>query len=118
MSLKQPFLEGGDDFFKSTKMDESGNLIKSKTKRGKRDGTGPFKDSYQVSQGKKGKRKAAGEICPTDEEREKMKGEKKPSEIKEKKEKKKDGEEEDEEGEEKEEKGAFGRDKMKGKIGY
>ena len=34
------------------------------TKRGKRDGTGPHKDSYQRRQGKTGKRRRAGEKCP------------------------------------------------------
>jgi len=34
------------------------------TKRGKRDGTGPYKGSYQRKRGKKGKRQQRGEKCP------------------------------------------------------
>lgn len=35
--------------------------------RGKRDGSGPYKDSYQRRSGRKvGKRRAAGEKCPRD----------------------------------------------------
>jgi len=33
--------------------------------RGKRDGTGPFKDSYQRQNEGVGKRQQAGEVCPT-----------------------------------------------------
>lgn len=36
----------------------------SKTTRGKRDGTGPYKDSYQKKTSKKGKRQQKGEKCP------------------------------------------------------
>ena len=32
--------------------------------RGKRDGTGPYKGSYERKSGGGGKRKAAGEPCP------------------------------------------------------
>ena len=36
-----------------------------KENRGKRDGTGPHKDSWQrTNKGKKGKRKERGEPCP------------------------------------------------------
>ena len=35
-----------------------------KTKRGKRNGTGPYKDSYQRRIKKLGKRRAAGKKCP------------------------------------------------------
>jgi len=34
------------------------------TKRGKRDGTGPHKDSWQKRNGGKGKRQSKGEKCP------------------------------------------------------
>lgn len=34
------------------------------TQRGKRDGTGPYKDSARKASGLKGRRKAAGETCP------------------------------------------------------
>jgi hypothetical protein len=34
--------------------------------RGKRTGTGPYKDSFQRQQGKIGKRKLAGEKCPAE----------------------------------------------------
>jgi len=34
------------------------------TKRGKRDGTGPYKGSYQRKRSKKGKRQQRGEKCP------------------------------------------------------
>jgi len=33
-------------------------------KRGKRDGTGPYKGSYERKSGGRGKRKDAGEKCP------------------------------------------------------
>jgi len=36
----------------------------SKTKRGKRDGTGPHKDSWQYQQKKRGSRQLAGVKCP------------------------------------------------------
>jgi len=36
----------------------------SRTKRGKRTGDGPYKDSYQRKTHKVGKRKARGEKCP------------------------------------------------------
>lgn len=36
----------------------------SKTTRGKRDGTGPYKDSYQRTKSTKGKRQERGEPCP------------------------------------------------------
>jgi hypothetical protein len=36
----------------------------SVNKRGQRDGSGPYKESYQKRQGKKGKRQLAGEKCP------------------------------------------------------
>lgn len=36
----------------------------SKTARGKRNGTGPYKDSYQRKSKRIGKRQAAGEKCP------------------------------------------------------
>lgn len=36
----------------------------SKTRRGKRDGTGPYKGSYQKKTSKVGRRKAAGQPCP------------------------------------------------------
>ena len=35
-----------------------------KKERGKRDGTGSYRDSYQKTQSKKGKRKERGEDCP------------------------------------------------------
>ena len=35
-----------------------------KTVRGKRDGTGPHKGSYQRKTAKKGKRRSAGQKCP------------------------------------------------------
>lgn len=35
--------------------------------RGKRDGTGPYKDSYQKKTSDAGKRKQAGETCPKEE---------------------------------------------------
>jgi len=35
--------------------------------RGKRDGTGSYKDSFQRSQSDEGKRKEAGEECPEEE---------------------------------------------------
>jgi hypothetical protein len=35
-----------------------------KTARGKRDGSGPFKDSFQARTSKIGRRKKAGEKCP------------------------------------------------------
>jgi len=38
----------------------------SKTKRGKRDGTGPYKDSAQDVYMGEGKRKQRGEPCPSD----------------------------------------------------
>jgi len=41
----------------------------SKTKRGERDGTGPHKDSAQRSVSKTGRRKAAGEKCPSETEK-------------------------------------------------
>jgi hypothetical protein len=37
----------------------------SKTQRGKRDGTGPFKGSYQEQNVGVGRRQQAGESCPT-----------------------------------------------------
>jgi len=40
-----------------------------KTKRGERDGTGPHKDSAQRSVSKTGRRKAAGEKCPSEIEK-------------------------------------------------
>lgn len=36
----------------------------SAKQRGKRDGTGPYKDSFQRKSKKGGKRKARGEKCP------------------------------------------------------
>lgn len=36
----------------------------AESERGKRDGTGPFKDSYRRTKGKKGRRAEAGEECP------------------------------------------------------
>ena len=36
----------------------------SRTARGKRDGTGPYKGSYQSRTVGKGKRQAAGKPCP------------------------------------------------------
>jgi len=36
----------------------------SRTIRGKRDGSGPFKDSLQRKKSKIGKRKKAGQKCP------------------------------------------------------
>lgn len=36
----------------------------AKTTRGKRDGTGPHKDSWQRKHKKKGKRQERGEPCP------------------------------------------------------
>jgi len=36
----------------------------SKTKRGKRDGTGPYKGSYRIKTSKTGRRKAGGQSCP------------------------------------------------------
>lgn len=36
----------------------------ARTKRGKRNGTGPYKESYQRKVSKKGKRKQRGEKCP------------------------------------------------------
>jgi len=37
----------------------------SRTIRGKRDGTGPYKDSYQRKRsGNRGKRKQSGQRCP------------------------------------------------------
>ena len=36
----------------------------SRTVRGKRDGTGPYKDSYRGSKGQRGRRQAAGKKCP------------------------------------------------------
>jgi len=71
--MKQAFLED-DDFFKSTRINEAGELVKAKNERGKRDGTGPYKDSFQKQNSPIGKRKAAGEECPEDK-REKMKDE-------------------------------------------
>jgi len=35
-----------------------------KKARGKRDGTGPYKDSYQRRSGRKGRRQERGEPCP------------------------------------------------------
>uniref|UniRef100_A0A6M3L6T1 Uncharacterized protein n=1 Tax=viral metagenome TaxID=1070528 RepID=A0A6M3L6T1_9ZZZZ len=35
-----------------------------KNARGKRDGTGPYKDSYQSTQSSVGKRQQAGQPCP------------------------------------------------------
>lgn len=40
------------------------NIEMAKTQRGKRDGTGPYKDSYRQKSGKVGRRKAAGVVCP------------------------------------------------------
>jgi len=39
-----------------------------KTERGKRDGTGPFKDSFQNKNKDKGKRKQDGEKCPNEKD--------------------------------------------------
>lgn len=40
-------------------------LSEGKTKRGVRDGTGPYKKSYQSKTGhKKGKRRSKGQSCP------------------------------------------------------
>ena len=36
----------------------------SRTIRGKRDGSGPYKDSYQSKKSKIGKRRKAGQKCP------------------------------------------------------
>ena len=36
----------------------------ARTKRGKRDGTGPYKDSHERRSGGRGKRRADGETCP------------------------------------------------------
>jgi len=36
----------------------------SKTARGKRDGTGPYKGSYQRKNSSVGRRRAAGQKCP------------------------------------------------------
>lgn len=36
----------------------------ARTKRGKRDGTGPYKDSWQRKNSGKGRREANGEKCP------------------------------------------------------
>jgi len=36
----------------------------SRTVRGNRDGTGPYKDSYQKRKGNKGKRQQSGQKCP------------------------------------------------------
>lgn len=36
----------------------------SRTARGKRDGTGPYKGSWQRKQGAKGKRQLGGKPCP------------------------------------------------------
>ena len=36
----------------------------SKSVRGKRDGSGPYKDSYQRKQSTKGKRQQSGQKCP------------------------------------------------------
>jgi len=60
-------------------------LEKGKEERGKRDGTGPHKDSAQASISNEGKRKEAGEKCPHDEEED--------DEGQEKKDKKKSGSE-------------------------
>lgn len=38
----------------------------SVNQRGKRDGMGPFKDSYQRKSGRIGKRKEMGEECPAE----------------------------------------------------
>jgi len=35
-----------------------------KTKKGVRDGSGPYKESYQRKKSKIGKRKQLGEVCP------------------------------------------------------
>ncbi|HUW44062.1 MAG TPA: hypothetical protein VMV95_03835 [Bacillota bacterium] len=37
-----------------------------KVERGKRDGTGPYKDSWQKENKEKGKRQEQGEECPED----------------------------------------------------
>lgn len=42
-------------------------IVEGKDDRGKRDGTGPYKDSYQRKISKEGKRKSIGEKCPYDE---------------------------------------------------
>jgi len=36
----------------------------SKTVRGKRDGSGPYKGSYRAKTSQKGRRQAAGQKCP------------------------------------------------------
>jgi len=43
--------------------------VEGKTKRGKRDGTGPYKDSAQRSISKIGKRKQRGEKCPAEDKK-------------------------------------------------
>ena len=40
---------------------------KGKEERGKRDGTGPYKDSWQRKNRKEGRRIEAGEECPEEE---------------------------------------------------
>lgn len=49
---------------KTLRVGRKEGIIMSKTKRGKQDGTGPYKDSYQRKTSKVGKRVQAGKPCP------------------------------------------------------
>lgn len=47
-------------------IDNTDDIGEAKDERGKRDGTGPYKDSYQKKDKAVGKRKEAGETCPNE----------------------------------------------------
>jgi len=49
---------------KTLRVGRKEGIIMSKTKRGKQDGTGPYKDSYQRKTSRVGKRVQAGKPCP------------------------------------------------------
>lgn len=53
------------------------DLVKSFNKMGKRDGTGPYKDSYQSLVNNIGKKRESGEKCPIDKKDKKKNIEKK-----------------------------------------
>jgi len=59
----------GEEVHGVVRMDSSSEVIErrkgmSRTKRGVRDGTGPYKGSYRAKQGLPGRRAARGEKCP------------------------------------------------------
>ena len=61
------------DMIRAMDENELKSLVEGYEEKGKRDGTGPHKDSAQRSVSDKGKRKQAGEKCPAEKEDDKMK---------------------------------------------